>query len=122
MGAPKLVPIKVRAPRRTTVPFERHAGLPSALGGGKFLVAPEQRVYVWRALTGEKPSWHTCRVVRAAPDYVELWDETRDQWFCFDPQACTVPDVRVEGPPKVQEKLEAPATVATTAEETKKDA
>jgi len=119
MGAPKPAPAKVRERRRTTVPREKYAALPNACEGGKFLATPEQRVYLWRVLAAEKPSWHTCRVVRAAADLVELWDETRDQWFCFDPAAAKVPDVRMEGLPQAQEKTGATGTVATTAEETK---
>jgi len=119
VGAPKPAQPKVRERRRTTVPREKYAALPSAFSKGKFLAASEQRVYLWRVLAAEKPSWHICRVVRAAPDLVELWDETRDQWFCFNPQAPVVPDVRMEGLPKAQEKTGAAETVATTAEETK---
>ena len=122
MGAPKPAPIKARAPRKTTVPYEKHASLPHAIADGKFLPEPKSRVYVWRERTGERPSWHACTVIRVAPDYVELMDDTLGQWFCFNPAAAVVPDVRVEALPKAHEKLEAAETVATTAEGTKKDA
>ena len=122
MGAPKPAPIKVRAPRKATVPYEKYAALPNAIVDGKFLAEPKARVYAWRERTGEKPSWHTCTVVRVSPDYVELMDDTLGQWFCFNPAAPVVPNVRMEALPKAQEKPEAAGTVATTAEEAKKDA
>lgn len=96
MGAPKPAPIKVREPRKVTVPFEKYEGLPKANVDGKFLAPVGSHVYAWRVRTGERPSWHTCKVIRSSPDYVELWDDTLGQWFCFNPQLPTVPDVRAE--------------------------
>ncbi len=113
MGAPKLTPVKVRSLRKAPVPYEKYAVLPTAVVDGKFLPTPKSTVYAWRLRTGERPSWHTCTVVNVAPDYVELMDETLGQWFCFNPAAQVVPDVRMEGLSKAQEKLETTETVAT---------
>lgn len=105
---------KLRAPRKSTVPFEKYANFPPAIVDGKFLAEPKAQVYAWRVRTGNKPSWHTCTVVRASPDYVELIDETLGgQWFCFKPTDPAVPDVRMDGPPKVAGKSETAEPVAT---------
>jgi hypothetical protein len=113
MGAPKPVLAKVREPRRVTVPLEKHKDLPSALAGGVFLAGPGEVVQAWRVRTGERPGWHACKVIRVAPDYVETIDESLGgQWFCFDPRAANLPDVRMV--PRPTEKLEAAETVATT--------
>lgn len=78
------------------MPFERHAAMPTALVSGKFLPHVGAQVYAWRVRTGSCPSWHTCTVIRTAPENVELWDETLEQWFCFDPRGSALPDVRMQ--------------------------
>lgn len=89
-------PVKVRQRRARAVPFDRCAALPVAIVDGLFLAPPTTRIYAWRTRSGERPKWHTCKVVRTAPEYVELWDETLGQWFCFNPKAPDVPDIRME--------------------------
>lgn len=89
-------PVKVRERRQKAVPFDKHAALPVAIVDAQFLAPPAGRVYAWRTRSGERPKWHTCKVVRVAPEYVELWDETLGQWFCFNPRAPDVPDIRME--------------------------
>jgi len=91
-------PVKARERRQKAVTFDKHAALPAAIVDGLFLSVPESRVYAWRTRSGERPKWHTCKVVRSAPEYVELWDETLGQWFCFNPKAPDVPDIRMEHP------------------------
>lgn len=93
-----LAPVKVPKPRerrKKAVPFDRHASLPKAIKAGTFLASLGSRTYVWRVRSGERPQWHVCSVVRVSPEYVELWDETLGQWFCFDPRSAACPDVRV---------------------------
>lgn len=91
-------PPKARERRQKAVPFDKHAMLPPAVVDGQFLPAPGTCAYAWRTRSGERPRWHTCKVVRIAPEYVELWDETLGQWFCFNPKATNVPDIRMEQP------------------------
>lgn len=89
-------PMKLREQRYVVVPFEKHKALPSAFdSSGLFIATGSERVYAWRHRSGQRPSWHTCTVVRATPDLVELWDETLGQWFCFDLKTAEVPDVRM---------------------------
>ena len=121
MGATRPAEPKAREPRRATVPFDRHKDLPTALADGRFLAAPGELVQAWRVRTGCRPSWHACRVVHVSPDYVETIDESLGgQWFCFDPRAAVLPDVRMA--PRPPGKPEAAETVATTPEGTNKDA
>lgn len=88
-------PRQQRGPRRMTVGFEKHANKPSAFADGKFVAPPGSVVYVWRTRSGCKPSWYKCQVVRAVDDFVELWDELFAQFFVFNPQEKTLPDVRL---------------------------
>lgn len=95
-------PTKPREVRKKAVPFDRHAALPKAIDNGVFTAQPGSRVHAWRVRSGERPQWHVCEVVRVAPRYVELWDTTLGQWFCFDPTSPACPDIRMEGPAPVK--------------------
>lgn len=88
-------PKQPRAPRRITVGFEKHSGNPPAIIEGKFIAPKGSRVFAWRMRSGCKPSWYECEVHGVADDHVQLWDITAGQWFCFDPSAKEVPDVRL---------------------------
>lgn len=88
-------PKQPRAPRRTTVGFEKHSGKPPAIVDRKFIAPEGSVVYAWRTRSGCKPSWYRCQVIKVADDYVQLWDELFGQWFCFNPQDPVVPDIRL---------------------------
>jgi hypothetical protein len=90
-------PQKPRAPRRVTLGFEKHSKNLPAVVDGKFLGAPGTIVWAWRERGGWRPSWYRCQVVRVAEKHVELWDEVAGQWFCYDPTAERLPDVRLSG-------------------------
>ena len=87
---------KARTRRKKAVPFDRYALLPRALAGSSFVPVAGDRVYAWRVRAGDRPQWHTCKVMRVSPESVELWDETLEQWFCFDPRVITPPDIRMD--------------------------
>lgn len=91
--------VKPRQRRKKAVALSKHEALPHAIVDGSFLQVPNARVYVWRSRTGERPQWHTCKVMSANVERVELWDETLEQWFCFDPRAGNLPDIRMEQAP-----------------------
>ena len=86
-----------RAPRRMTVAFEKHSGRPHAIVEGRFVAPKGSTVFAWRLRAGRPPSWYTCEVGTVEERYVMLWDVDAGQWFCFDPSATDVPDVRLSG-------------------------
>jgi len=88
-------PKKQREPRRMTIGFEKHSHRPPAIVDHKFIAVAGSMVWTWRLRSGLKPSWYPCKVVTVEEKHVSLWDEVAGQWFCFDPTAETVPDVRI---------------------------
>ncbi len=88
--------IKVKAPRRVTLGFEKYSHLPPAIVDGKFVAPVESYVWAWRLRGGHKPSWYKCKVMKVTEAVdVDLWDEVAGQWFCFNTTATTLPDVRL---------------------------
>jgi hypothetical protein len=87
--------IRYTMPRKRAVPFERHSADAAAIVGGKFTANPGDRVHAWRQRSGSKPTWHDCTVIRVSPAYVELWDDTLDQWYTFNPESAGTADIRL---------------------------
>lgn len=84
-----------RAPRKLTVPFEKHSADPPAIVEGRFVATVGARVWAWRTRSGCRPSWYPCKVMKVSDKAVELWDEAAEQWYGFDPTASNAPDVRL---------------------------
>lgn len=82
-------------PRRKTIPFEKYSHLPPAIVDKKFIAPVGAMVWAFRHRGGQKPSWYPCKVMSIDEKGVNLWDEVAAQWFCFDPTADIVPDVRL---------------------------
>lgn len=91
----KATPKKAREYKPQPVRGDKYALLPPAIVEGKFLVGPEGYVYAWRVRAGQKPGWYKCEVRGVEPNYVSLWDTVLQQYFCFDPTAKEIPDVRI---------------------------
>ena len=84
-----------RAPRRTTVPFEKYANLPPAVIDGKFTAQPGTYVLAFRHRAGCKPGWHRCKVMKVDDSVIETWDETLGQWFTLSADLVGAPELRL---------------------------